>query len=643
MKKQNWYKLIYQFGIIGILTFMVIRLFVDKAYVPDFEAYCPFGGLQALGSYMTMDSLSCSMTSTQIMMGVVLFIGIVLFSRLFCGYICPLGTIGEWIGKLGDRLKVRITLKGIADKALRLLKYVLLFITFYFTLKSSELFCKKFDPYYAAVSGFSSDVVLWWALIAIGALLIGSLFFRLFWCRYLCPLGALSAIFKYSWWFLGAMAVYVVLLLLGLDISYVWPLLIITAGGYILEIARMDRVRPDPVHITRNTDTCTSCGLCTESCPQAIDVASMEKVNHADCTLCGDCLHACPEKDTLQINKRNMKWLPAVVLGALILLGLLAGSLFELPTISQKWGTEEQLKSAGLFEMSGLKNIKCFGSSTAFANQMKRVEGIYGVSTYVATHSVHLLYDTAMYNDEKIQQLLFVPVKKVIEDLPAETEKVVYHTLTIDKFFDPLDATYLQHLLGQKTEAVGYQSDFACPVIVRIYFPEGKEPAREALVEAIESKNLRFTVNENEFNVKLPYKVITYEEATGSLTRGEYAREMFMATKSFFNENEKYTPDVIKGFPVRLGDNLQLKQRYNFLISHLSNDGGIVGFETSLDDAGEEILTLWYVDTLTAPDRIFGALNADSLLLHYADGTTGTQVNPFRFAPADTVTVSGAE
>ncbi|MHC1732701.1 MAG: 4Fe-4S binding protein [Bacteroidales bacterium] len=643
MKKQNWYKLIYQFAIIGILVFMVFRLLIDKAYAPDFEAYCPFGGLQALGSYMTMESLSCSMTSTQIMMGVALFIGIVLFSRLFCGYICPLGTIGEWIGKLGDKLKVRITLKGIADKALRLLKYVLLFITFYFTLKSSELFCKKFDPYYAAVSGFDSDVHLWWALIAIGALLLGSLFFRLFWCRYLCPLGALSAIFKYSWWFMGAMAVYVVLLLLGLNISYVWPLLLITAGGYVLEIARMDRVRPDPVHITRNPDTCTSCGLCTISCPQAIDVASMKKVTHADCTLCGDCLYACPEKDTLQINNRNMKWLPAVVLGALIILGITAGSLFELPTISQKWGTEEELENAGMFEMSGLKNIKCFGSSTAFANQMRRVEGIYGVSTYVATHSVHILYDTVMYSNEEIQQLLFVPVKRVIEELPADLDEVVYYTLTIDKFFDPLDATYLQYLLEQKTEAVGYQSDFACPVIVRIFFPAGKEPDRAALTEAIESKNLRFTVNENEFNVKLPYKVITFEETASTLSREDYIREMFMPTQSYFNEYQTYTPEVLKGLTVKLGENAKLKQRYNFLISHLSNDSGVVAFETSLDESGEEMLTLWYVDSLTAPDRIFGALSADSLLLHYGDGSTGTVPNPFRFVPTDTVTEGRTE
>ncbi len=631
MKRQNWYKLIYQIAIIGILVFMGFRLLFDKAYAPDFEAYCPFGGLQALGSYLTMDSLSCSMTSTQIMMGVVLFIGIFLFSRLFCGYICPLGTIGEWIGKLGDRLKVRYTPTGFADYALRLPKYVLLFVTFYFTLKSSELFCKKFDPYYAVASGFDSDVALLWALLAIAALVIGSLFIRLFWCRYLCPLGALSAIFKFSWWFLGVMAIYVILVLVGLKISYVYPLLVITAGGYILEVTRMKKVWPDPVHITRNTSTCIDCGLCSEKCPQGIDVATMKKVTHTDCTLCGDCLHVCPEKDTLQINKKNMKWLPAVVLGALIMLGILAGTLFELPTIDQKWGTPEQIENAGLFEMSGLKNIKCFGSSTAFANQMRRVEGIYGVSTYVASHSVHILYDTTRYNEEKLQQLLFVPVKRIIEPVARDVDSVVYYTLTIDKFFDPLDATYLQHLLDQKTDACGYQSDFACPVIVRIYFPQGKEPVKESLVQAIESKKLTFTANDNEFNVKLPYKVITFEEQPGKLSKADYASAMFVPTSSRFNSFSNFSDDVVSQYIVTMGPNTAHKARYSYLVSHLSNDSGVIAFETMLDSVGTELGVIHFVDTVTVPENIFAAVNADTLVFHYSDGRTGKLANPFRF------------
>ncbi|MCK7460772.1 MAG: hypothetical protein MZU84_01150 [Sphingobacterium sp.] len=176
-------------------------------------------------------------------------------------------------------------------------------------------------------------------------------------------------------------------------------------------------------------------------------------------------------------------------------------------------------------------------------------------------------------------------------------------------------------------------------MIVRIYFPAGKEPDRQSLVEAIESKNLSFTVNETEFNVKLPYKVVTFSEEKGTLSPQEFAREMFMPTRSFFNDSQNYSGDVLKGMAVRLGENAKLNQRYSYLVSHLSNDSGIVGFETSLDEAGEEMLTLWYVDTLTAPDKIFGALSADSLVLHYADGTVGTAPNPFRFVPADTVTI----
>ncbi len=631
MKKQNWYKLIYQFAIIGILIFMVIRLLADKAYAPDFEAYCPFGGLQALGSYLTMDSLSCAMTSTQIMMGVVLFIGIVLFSRLFCGYICPLGTISEWVGKLGERLKIRFTIKGLADYALRFLKYALLFITFYFTLKSSELFCKKFDPFYAAVSGFEADVVILWAVIAIGILVIGSLFFRLFWCRYLCPLGALSVIFKFTWWFAGVMAVYIIMLLAGLNIPYIYPLLIITAGGYILEIFLMSKVSPSLVHITRDTETCTSCGQCAEKCPQGIHVDEMKEVRHTDCTLCGDCLHACPEKDALQINRKNMKWLPAVVLGFLIVLGVTAGKMFELPTINQKWGTPEQIRDAEMFEISGLKNIKCYGSSTAFANQMRKVEGIFGVSTYVSSHTVHILYDPKLYDEDQVHKLIFVPEKRIIKPVTEGCDSIICYTLTVDKFFDPYDAIYMQNLLEQKTDACGYQSEYACPVILRIYFEAGTEPGKETLINVIETRTLSFITNGNEFNVKLPYKVVTFEEKPGKISKTEYAGNMFTPTSSRFNEFKEYRRDAISKYVVLMGENSAFSNRYNYLISHLSNDKGITGFETRLDSMGNEQGIIFFIDSLTHPDNIYMSLNADSLMFHYNDGSTGTIANPFRF------------
>lgn len=629
-KKKNWFKLFFQFTILGLLAYMGIRLAFDKVYAPDFEAYCPLGGLQALGSYITRDSLACAMTSMQIVMGAMLLIGVMLFSKLFCGYICPLGTVGEWIGKLGSKLKIRFNMPKIPDLLLRSLKYVLLFLTFYFTLKSSELFCKKFDPYYAVASGFNSDVVILWASIAIGLLIVGSLFFRLFWCRYLCPLGAISNLFKFVWWFAGIMVIYIVLVIAGVEIPYTVLLIVLAVAGYILEIFFTRKVSPSLVHITRNSETCTNCNLCSKKCPQGIDVAKMEKVTHVDCNLCGDCLYACPEKDTLQINRRNMKWLPAVVLSLLIAIGLILGSVYELPTIDVKWGSEEQLSDAGIFEMSGLKNIKCFGSSTAFANQMKRVKGIYGVSTYVGSHTVKILYDKKLFDDEKIQKLIFVPEKRILASAGEPTASVTLYTLTVDHFFDPLDATYLQHLLKQKTDAVGYQSDFACPVIIRIYFPSGKEPGKEELKDVIESKSLVFTVNGNEFNAKLNYKVVAISDPE-TMTAIEYSRSMYSPFSMKFGKFSEYTNDIISSYETPMGDNSQVRDRYSYIGSHLSNYKGIIGFETHLDSTGTEMARVFFVDSLSTGEKVFEALNSDSLLLHFADGRTSKIKSMFSF------------
>ncbi|MBE0679819.1 MAG: hypothetical protein IH592_13740, partial [Bacteroidales bacterium] len=233
------------------------------------------------------------------------------------------------------------------------------------------------------------------------------------------------------------------------------------------------------------------------------------------------------------------------------------------------------------------------------------------------------------------------PVTRVIEPSGSDADSVTYYSLTIDKFFDPLDAVYLQHLLDQKTEAIGYQSEFACPVKVRVYFPSGKEPDREALVSAIESQKLTFTANDNEFNVKLPYRVITFDEPALTISGQEYARQMFTPVTSYFNGYSDFSSDVLNGYVLPLGVNRETSGMYSYLISHLSNDAGVVGFETSLDEDGEEVATVLYVDTLTTPENIFGYVNADTLTIHYSDGRTGRVVNPFRFPEPGTTTVKG--
>jgi hypothetical protein len=98
--KSNLPRIVIQWSVIGFMVLLAILPIFKDDFTPDFEAYCPFGGVQALSSYLLNSSLACTMTSVQISMGVLLIIGIFLFSKLFCAYICPIGTISEWLGKI---------------------------------------------------------------------------------------------------------------------------------------------------------------------------------------------------------------------------------------------------------------------------------------------------------------------------------------------------------------------------------------------------------------------------------------------------------------------------------------------------------------------------------------------------------------
>ena len=85
--KTNPYRLVPQIAIIALLIYAGIRTLISNQYVADFEAYCPFGGIQAYASFLFNNSLACNMTNVQISMGLFLVIAVVVFSKLFCSVI----------------------------------------------------------------------------------------------------------------------------------------------------------------------------------------------------------------------------------------------------------------------------------------------------------------------------------------------------------------------------------------------------------------------------------------------------------------------------------------------------------------------------------------------------------------------------
>ena len=112
-----------------------------------------------------------------------------------------------WAGAAkNSKVSVEIRPGSIADRLLRAVKYALLFYVFYMSASSSELFCKNFDPYYAVATGFKGEITVWMTVISVALLFLGSFFVKMFWCKYICPLGALSNIFKFTLTFAGMRA-----------------------------------------------------------------------------------------------------------------------------------------------------------------------------------------------------------------------------------------------------------------------------------------------------------------------------------------------------------------------------------------------------------------------------------------------------
>ena len=106
-----------------IVTGLIIRVIVLGW---DIEAFCPFGGILSFGTQLYQNTMACSMSEVAIFMALALLIGALAIGKLFCSYICPIGFISEWFGKLGKKMHLHFLLPNMLDRFFRIFKYALL-------------------------------------------------------------------------------------------------------------------------------------------------------------------------------------------------------------------------------------------------------------------------------------------------------------------------------------------------------------------------------------------------------------------------------------------------------------------------------------------------------------------------------------
>lgn len=257
------------------------------AQSPGVEGWLPIASLMNLKVFLTTGEFPRLHPA-----GLFLLLAFIAMSWLlrksFCSWLCPVGTISEYLWLYGRKLfrrNWRVPRWG--DIALRSLKYILLGLFLYAVASMSVDGIKAFleGPY-----GVVADVKMLnffrnlglIGMIVMAALVVGSLFIQNFWCRFLCPYGALFGLL--SWL--------------------------------------------SPLRIKREVSLCIDCEKCAKACPSGLAVDKLITIASTECTGCMRCVTSCPSEGALHMSIAGRKEnVPAWAIGAavaVIFLGFVA-------------------------------------------------------------------------------------------------------------------------------------------------------------------------------------------------------------------------------------------------------------------------------------------------------------------------------
>lgn len=217
---------------------------------------CPIGSLQgSLGREGQHYSLY--------VLGFLLGFGI-LFGRFICGFLCPFGFLQDLLYKIKTK---KLKIKEKIDSKLRYTKYIIL-VVFVILLPiflvgdygiTAPYFCKWICPAGTLEAGIplvlgNEDLQMLigtlfnWKIFVLVVVLVMSVFIHRFFCKYMCPLGAIYGLFN--------------------KISF--------------------------YKLTLDEDKCIKCMACHKACLMNIKVT--ENHNSVECVRCGDCKNVCPTK-----------------------------------------------------------------------------------------------------------------------------------------------------------------------------------------------------------------------------------------------------------------------------------------------------------------------------------------------------------
>ncbi len=252
---------------VGIQFYLWVRFYethgatVKVSRPPGVEAWLPIAALMNTKDLLLTGTVPELHPAGMFMLIAFLAISF-LYRKAFCSWICPIGTLSEWLWQLGDSVFGRtFALPRWADIPLRSLKYILFALFAYVVVTMPVPAIREFlaSPY-----GLVADVKMLnffrlmgqTSAIVIGLLLVLSLVVKNVWCRYLCPYGAMT--------------------------------------GLVALVS--------PTRIRRNADACIDCAKCAHACPAGLPVDTATSIRSAECNACMSCVSVCPAAGALDLT-----------------------------------------------------------------------------------------------------------------------------------------------------------------------------------------------------------------------------------------------------------------------------------------------------------------------------------------------------
>lgn len=249
---------------------------------PGVEGWLPIASLMNLKAWLMTGEVPYRHPAGMFILLSFLAISLV-FRKTFCSWLCPVGAISEWLWRLGkETFKRNFRLPRWFDIPLRGLKYVLFALFLYAVVTMPVAAIRAFldGPY-----GVVADVKMLnffrymglTAAVTIGVLVLLSVLIQNFWCRYLCPYGAM----------LGLVALL------------------------------------SPIRIRREPEACIDCAKCARECPSQLPVDKLVQIRSAECTACMQCVAVCPAEGALHLGlpqrRRVPSWAVAAGIAAIFL------------------------------------------------------------------------------------------------------------------------------------------------------------------------------------------------------------------------------------------------------------------------------------------------------------------------------------